>query len=146
MICYCLLQILSELSQKEEAVNGITRTVFQKYLFPQYPDLADRLFTHLHTSSKATTAHLGQSAFKQQAEKFLSIMNDQVVLEHYVKMFSENRDESEINPDGLRALLMVSYRLAMTSGGGLSCSQLLNTLHAVISACVSIIAQLCYEK
>lgn len=133
------LQILTELSQKEEAVNGITKTVFQKYLFPHHPEVADRLFAYLHTSSKATTAHLGQSAFKQQAEKFLAIMNDQTVLENYVKMFADNKDGNEITSNGLRELLMVSYRLAMTgNGGGGACMQLFNTVSAVVTACVSI--------
>ncbi|XP_014217821.1 uncharacterized protein LOC106646292, partial [Copidosoma floridanum] len=126
--------ILSEISQKEEAVNGITKTVFQKYLFPHYPELANRLFAHLHASSKATTAHLGQSAFKQQAEKFLAIMNDQTVLENYVKMFSDN-NENEVTPNGLRELLMLSYRLAMAGKGGCYCAQLLNTISAVVTAC-----------
>jgi hypothetical protein len=141
--CYILnddfsLQILTEISQKEETVNGITPSIFQKYLFPHHPELADRLFSHLHASSKVTTTYLGQSVFKQQAEKFLAIMNDQTVLENYVKMFSENKEESEITPDGLRELLMVSYRLAMSGNRGDSCAQILNTVSAVVSACVSI--------
>ncbi|XP_058806957.1 uncharacterized protein LOC131673178 [Phymastichus coffea] len=131
-----LAKILTEISQKEEAVNGITRTVFQKYLFPHHQFLADRLFTHLHTSSKATTMHLGQSAFKQQAEKFLAIMNDQTVLENYVKMFSKNKEESEITPDGLKELLIISYRLAMCIEDGHGfCPQLFNTVAAVVTSC-----------
>ncbi|XP_011501888.1 PREDICTED: uncharacterized protein LOC105365432 [Ceratosolen solmsi marchali] len=130
-----LAKILTEISQKEEAVNGITQFVFQKYLFPHHPELADRLFSHLHASSKVTTTYLGQSVFKHQAEKFLAIMNDQTVLENYVKMFSENKEESEITPDGLRKLLMVSYRLAMSGNRGVSCTQILNTVSAVVNAC-----------
>lgn len=132
------MQILTEISQKEEAVNGITKTIFKKYLFPHYPELADRLFMYLLNSSKATNTYLGQLAFKQQAEKFLAVLNDEKVMECYVKMFSVNKEESEITPGGLTELLMVSYRLALSGSGGGTCAQLLNTVGAVVTACVSI--------
>lgn len=133
------LQILSQIGQKEEGINGITQSVFRKYLFPHFPELADRLFRYLHTSSKATTTHLGQTAFKQQAEKFLAILNDEKILENYVKMFSENKEETEVTPNGLRELLMVSYRLTIFGSGGGFCTQLLNTVQSVVTSCVSII-------
>lgn len=67
-------------------------------------------------------------------------MNDQTVLENYVKMFADNKDGNEITPNGLRELLMVSYRLAMTGNtGGGACMQLFNTVSAVVTACVSIL-------
>ncbi|KAJ8677633.1 hypothetical protein QAD02_013420, partial [Eretmocerus hayati] len=119
----------------EEAVNGISRTVFQKYLFPHHDSIGNRLFSHFHASSKGTNAHLSQSAFKQQAEKFLAILNDGKVLENYVRMFSDNKDASEVTPDGLRELLMVSYRLAICGNGGSSCAQILDTISAVVNSC-----------
>lgn len=52
-------------------------------------------------------------------------------------MFSENKEESEITPNGLRELLMVSYRLALCGSGGGFCTQLLNTVQSVVTSCVS---------
>ena len=132
------LQILAEIAQKEEGINGVTHAVFKKYLFPYHPELGDRLFVYLITTSKATTKHMSQSIFKQQAEKFLSIMNDQTILENYVRMFADQRKENEISPDGLNQLLIVSYRLATSGERGKTCSQLLNTVCAVVTSCVRI--------
>uniref|UniRef100_A0ABD2W842 TLDc domain-containing protein n=1 Tax=Trichogramma kaykai TaxID=54128 RepID=A0ABD2W842_9HYME len=129
-------KILSDITLREEGVNGISLQVFQQYLFPSYPELADRLFNFLHTSHSPTKSkHLGLSAFKQQTEKFLSHMFDQLVLEMYVKMFAENPGENEITPDGFRELLLVSYRLAMSENRNSSCPQLLNIINAVVVSC-----------
>ena len=135
------MQILTDITQREEGVNGVTRSSFIKYLFPHYAELGGGLYELLLAGSKSTANYMEQSAFKQQAEKFLSIMNDQSILENYVKIFSPNKEENEVFPDGLRELLMVSYRLAMAGTGGSTCLQLLNTVQAVVTACVSIIAK-----
>ena len=117
----------------------MTPKVFRKYLFPNYPELADKLFIHLHDLAKVTTPHISQSAFKHKAEKFLGIMNDQVILDNYVKMFSGSKNGNEITQDGLTDLLLVSYRLARNSTSCSSCPQLLRSVNAVITACVSMI-------
>ncbi|XP_015607771.1 uncharacterized protein LOC107273773 [Cephus cinctus] len=135
-----LAKILVGLAQKEESVNGVTSSVFERYLFPRYSEFAERLFAYLHTSSKATTTHLGLAAFKQQAERFLGIMKDRTILENYIKMYSRSSSSSEcceVTPDSLRALLMTSYRLAMEnySGGSQTCLHIHRTIDAVLISC-----------
>lgn len=91
----------------------------------------------MHRQSKATTNHLGNSAFKQQTERFLSIMNDQIILESYVKMYA--RESTDVNPEGLRDLLIVTYQLALDSSNGAPqhCSQIHRTIESVTTSCVS---------
>lgn len=130
--------MLTDLAQKEESVHGVTRSVFKKYLFPHYPELADKLFNHFLVNAKTSQTYLSQSTFRHQAEKLLNIMNDSVILENYVKMFSEAKDESEITPTGLTDLLMTSYRLSINgNGGSASGLQILGTIDAVVTSCVS---------
>ena len=80
---------------------------------------------------------MGQSAFKQQAEKLLSIMNDQIILDTYVNMFSDLTSESEVSPDDLRELYMTCYKIAMESEPT-SCPYIYSAVEAVIVSCVSI--------
>lgn len=63
---------------------------FQKYVFPQYPDLGERIFRKMHKLAKAKTKHLGVTAFRQQCELYLSVLDDALIHEHYVKMFFAN--------------------------------------------------------
>ncbi|XP_046418332.1 uncharacterized protein LOC124300906 [Neodiprion virginianus] len=130
-----LAKILTERSQQEESVNGVTENVFKRYMFPQYPKLAEKLFLFLHRQSKATTSHLGTSAFRQQIERFLSIMNDQTILENYVKMYA--REGIDVVPDGLDDLLMVTYQLALdsSSGGPQRCPHIHRTIESVTKSC-----------
>ena len=87
--------------------------------------------------AKVTTPYLSCSVFKHQTEKFLGLMNDQTILENYVKMFSDTKDQVDITQSGLTDLLLVSYRLARNSSGSPSCPYLLRSINAVITACVS---------
>lgn len=66
---------------------------------------------------------MGELAFRQQCERFLGILNDTVILEGYIKMFSGSKSADSVTPDGLRNLLMTCYRLAMDhySGGPQTC-------------------------
>lgn len=125
---------MAERSHHEEDIHGISKDVFVKYLFPRYPDLGLRLFRHLHTSSKATTKHLGTSAIKQQIEKLLSIMNDRTILDIYVKMYAD--DGENITHDTLHDLLMISYQLATDSESN-SCAFVQRIIEAVVTSCVS---------
>ncbi|XP_048511960.1 uncharacterized protein LOC105686929 [Athalia rosae] len=129
------VEILGELSLQEESVNGVTENVFRRYIFPQYPSFADKLFAFLHRQSKATVGHLGISAFKQQTERFLSLMNDQTILESYVKMYA--KECADITPEGLKDLLMVTYQLALDSATGKQqhCTQIHRTIDAVTTSC-----------
>ncbi|XP_011310517.1 uncharacterized protein [Fopius arisanus] len=130
-----LSKILSERNHHDNDGHGVSEEIFVKYLFPHYSEFASRLYRYLHKSSKATTKHLGTSAFKQQIEKLLGIMNDRTVLDIYVKMYSNTMDESgEVTPQGLRDLLMISYRLAMDNEGS-TCPYVHKTIGAAVTSC-----------
>lgn len=91
----------------------------------------------MHYSSKAKTKHLGVTAFRQQTERFISILDDSVILENYVKMYGDLEKPEMIRPEHLKALLTTCYRLAMSyyCGANSSCLQSNHTLDSVISAC-----------
>ncbi|KAF7400486.1 hypothetical protein HZH66_005670 [Vespula vulgaris] len=129
-----LAKILSHLTYEEKHVHGITMSVFEKYLFPNYPTLAEKLFTYLHHSAEASTPHLTVSAFKQQSEKFLSVMSDQTILENYITIYSNIKD-GDICPDLLRSLLMTCYQLAMDSTGTTTCIYIHRVVNAVVISC-----------
>lgn len=131
------LQILSHLAHEEEHINGITKSVFQKYLFPTHPELSEKLFTYLHHNAHATTPYISTTAFKQQAEKFLSVMNDQAILENYIKMYSNIKDGGNVTPETLRALLMCCYQLAMENNSTSMCLHSEQIINAVVVSCVS---------
>lgn len=107
-------------------------------MFPQYPDLGKRLFNKMHKLAKAKTKHLGVSAFRQQCETYLSILDDALILEHYVRMFMVNgcatsTDQSTsqprappqqkqtdddlllINANGFIELLLICFRIGVTT-------------------------------
>ncbi|XP_017876040.1 uncharacterized protein LOC108622592 [Ceratina calcarata] len=130
-----LAKTLSHLSHEEEHVHGITKSVFQRYLFPNYPDLGDKLFDYLYCSANVNTSHLSANAFKQQAEKFLSVMNDHIVLENYVKLYSNVKGDGGMSPEGLKALLNMSYKIAVDSTGAPSCLYADLIMDAAVSSC-----------
>lgn len=55
-------------------------------------------------------------AFRQQCERFLGILDDIAIIECYVKMFCDSPIDRPdiITPNGLRGLLLVCFKLAMT--------------------------------
>ncbi|GLV36995.1 uncharacterized protein CBL_02173 [Carabus blaptoides fortunei] len=133
-----LAKILLKRSQVEDHVQGITAGAFSRYVFPRYPALADKLFHHLHRQSGAKTEHLGCTAFRQQCERFLGIMDDETVLNMYVKMYSEHDDGGDMmTTDSLRLLLLTAYRVAMDhySEGPQMCLHIQRTLTAVVDSC-----------
>uniref|UniRef100_A0A6M2DRT9 TLDc domain-containing protein n=1 Tax=Xenopsylla cheopis TaxID=163159 RepID=A0A6M2DRT9_XENCH len=132
-----LAQILIQKSHEEEGAKGVSRVTFVKYVFPRYPELGEHLYDYLHSNSKAQTEYLGELAFRQQCERFLGILNDTVILEGYIKMFSGSKSADSVTPDGLRNLLMTCYRLAMDhySGGPQTCLLIHRTLSAVVDSC-----------
>lgn len=131
------MQILAHLAHEEEHVNGITKSVFQKYLFPTHPELSEKLFTYLHHNAQATTTYISTTAFKQQAEKFLSVMNDQAILENYIKMYSNIKDGGNVTPETLKALLICCYQLAMENNSTSMCLRSEQIINAVVVSCVS---------
>ncbi|KPJ13418.1 hypothetical protein RR48_03919 [Papilio machaon] len=108
-----LAKLLVQRSQKEDGVNGVTESCFAKYLFPMYPDLARHFFKYLHKTGKCKNKHINLSTFKQQCERIMALLDDNAIIEAYVRMFSSDSDESVVTPDGLRSLLYISYKLSM---------------------------------
>lgn len=131
-----LAKILTKKNESEGSGNGITDVVFAKYVFPKNDDIGIRLFRHFHTLSHAKTEHLGTIAFKQQCERFLSILDDQKIIETYVRIFCSETEENA-SKDGVKGLLRSSFNIAMAHNSGDShyCPNIENTLEAVISTC-----------
>lgn len=140
-----LSKILVKRSQEEDHVHGITKDVFSRYVFPRYPALAEKIFSFLHKQSKAKTEYLGGTAFRQQCERFLELMDDETILNLYVQMYStiespshdESSDTNWMTTDSLRLLLFTAYRVAMDhySEGPQMCLHIQKTLTAVIDSC-----------
>ncbi|OAD60072.1 hypothetical protein WN48_06656 [Eufriesea mexicana] len=130
-----LAKILSHLTHEQERINGITISIFQRYLFPNYPELGEKLFNYLYHAANVSTSYLSVNSFKQQAEKFLSVMNDQTVLENYVKMYSNIKEDGSVSPEGLKALLNISYNIAMDNSGTSSCIYIGQIINAAVVSC-----------
>lgn len=64
-------------------------------------------------------------------------MIDQTVLENYVKMYSNMKEDGSVTPEGLKGLLRISYKIAVDSSGGPSCIYIEQIVDAVIVSCVS---------
>lgn len=131
-----LAKLLSKKNEQAGGANGISDQIFTKYVFPRHPDLGMRLFRHFHTSSHAKTEHLGVTAFRQQCERFLSILDDQVIIEMYVRIFC-NLCEENATKEGVKALIRLSFNIAMVhySGEAQACPSIEKTLDAVIATC-----------
>ncbi|XP_067015802.2 uncharacterized protein [Anabrus simplex] len=129
-----LAKILVQKSLEEDSLQGISCRVFTKYVFPRYPDLAERLYKFFLSSAENTRhSYLTQNVFKQQAERFLGVISDEAQIEAYVKMYSER---NEVKEENFRQLLLAAYRLAMDHypDGPTTCTQLHRTLAAVIDS------------
>lgn len=130
-------KILAKKCEEEHGINGITGEIFARYVFPRFPDLGIKLFKYLRHNSRAKTEHLGLTAFRQQCEKFLGILDDTVILESYVKMFGDLNETELIKPENLKALLKTCYNLAMAhyQDGPQTCLLLDRTLNSVVQSC-----------
>lgn len=87
----------------------------------------------MHKLAKAKTKYLGVTAFRQQCEIYLSILDDALILEHYVKMYMANgssgikenlaaqpttlndEDLLLINTNGLTDLLLICFRIGVSN-------------------------------
>lgn len=87
---------------------------------------------------------MSATAFRQQCEIYLSIYDEALIFEHYVKMFcgsvSITSDETEddhsiIKQSGLTSLLTVCYRIAMSNYGNNSTAIDNNQLPITIYNC-----------
>lgn len=56
---------------------------------------------------------MGVTAFRQQCEKFLGILDDSVILENYVRMFGNLSETDLIKPENFKDLMRTCYNLAM---------------------------------
>jgi hypothetical protein len=135
-----LAKILRDKAFEEEGANGITQSVFTKYLFSRYPVLAEKLFQHFHEGTKSKNSYIDTQDFKLQCEKYLTILDDEIVRDTFVKMFSSHSDNSNgdtITPEGLRSLLMCAYHVSMDhySEGPQMCLSISKTLKAVVDSC-----------
>lgn len=107
------------------------------YVFPRFPDLGQKLFQFFYTSSKASTQYLGVGAFRQQCERFLSIINDNIIIETLLKIFSTNDSMDFISPEGFRQMLKLCFEITtshLTEHNNL-CFTLERTLDAVVDSC-----------
>ncbi|XP_076256212.1 uncharacterized protein LOC143193743 isoform X2 [Rhynchophorus ferrugineus] len=135
-----LAMILTDKSQTEEHINGVTKNVFYKYLFPRYPLLADKLYSYFLTNSKVKTDFLPIDVFRSQCDKYLSILDDDVIRNTFVQMwstFDEDKSVYIITPDSFNSLLMCAYHVSMDhySGGPQMCLSISKTLKAVVDGC-----------
>lgn len=130
-------KILAKKCEDAHGINGITEDIFARYVFPKFPDLGAKLFKYLRHNSRAKTEHLGLTAFRQQCEKFLGILDDSVILENYVKMFGDLNETELIKPENLKDLLRTCYNLAMAhyQDGPQTCRLLDRTLNSVVQSC-----------
>ncbi|XP_056633746.1 uncharacterized protein LOC130898896 isoform X4 [Diorhabda carinulata] len=135
-----LSKILAEKSQKLEGVNGISKNVFTRFLFPRYQVLGEKLYDYFLKCSKSKNSYIGQNAFKQQCEIYLAIMDDEKIRDILVKMWATSGDETGvemISPDDMTSLLMCTYHISMDhySEGPQMCLSCNKTLKAVVDSC-----------
>lgn len=131
-----LAKILAKKNEQENSGSGISDYIFTKYVFPRQPDLGMRVFRLFHTLSHAKTKHLGILAFRQQCERFLSILDDSKIIELYVRIFCYP-SEDNATKDGVKLMLKHSFNIAMSyySGDAQFCPLIELTLDSVISTC-----------
>ncbi|XP_060806770.1 uncharacterized protein LOC106140278 isoform X2 [Amyelois transitella] len=131
-----LAKLLVQRSQKEDGVNGVTEKSFT-YLFPMYPELAKQFYKYIHRTGKCKNQHIPLATFRVQCERILAILDDSVILETYVRMFSSDSDENTVTPEDLNSLLYTSYKLSMDHypEGPQTCLMIHKTLGAVVSGC-----------
>lgn len=130
-------KLLVQRSQKEEGVNGVTENCFSKYLFPMYPELARQFYKYVHKMGKCKNRHIPLATFRQQCERILAMLDDALIIDTYVRMFSADTDENMVTPDGFRSLLYTSYKLSMDHypEGPQTCLMINVTLSAVVNGC-----------
>ncbi|XP_034827469.2 uncharacterized protein [Maniola hyperantus] len=130
-------KLLAQRSQKEDGINGVTEKCFTKYLFPMYPELARQFYNYIHKSGKCKNKHIPVSTFRQQCERILAMLDDNIIIDTYVRMFSSDPEEGLITPDDLRSLLFISYKLSMDHypEGPQTCPMINKTLTAVVKGC-----------
>ena len=69
-------------------------------------------------------------------------MNDEAVLETYVKIYSNLTEEGDVKTNNLKSLLMVCYTLAMGNDNMVTLLSAERIINAVLISCVRTILQL----
>ncbi|XP_041971571.1 uncharacterized protein LOC121727672 isoform X2 [Aricia agestis] len=132
-----ICKLLVQRSQKEDGINGVTEKSFTKYLFPMYPDLARHFYNYIHAAGKCKNKHVPLATFRQQCERVLAMLDDGIIIDTYVRMFSSGTEEAAVTPEDLRTLLHISYKLSMDHypEGPQTCLMINKTLSAVLRGC-----------
>lgn len=65
-------------------------------------------------------------------------MNDESVLENYVRMYSNLKGDGDVNTKNLQSLLMISYVLAMGNANMVTLLSAERIINAVLVSCVSV--------
>ncbi|KAJ0173378.1 hypothetical protein K1T71_011554 [Dendrolimus kikuchii] len=130
-------KLLVQRSQKEDGINGVTEKSFTNYLFPMYPELARQFYKYIHRVGKCKNKYIPLSTFRLHCEKILTMLDDTVIIDTFVRMFGADTDENMVTPDGFRSLLYVSYKLSMDHypEGPQTCLMIHKTLSAVVNGC-----------
>ncbi|XP_034237188.1 uncharacterized protein LOC117642768 isoform X2 [Thrips palmi] len=128
--------LVHKTSDEGSGQNVISADVFSKYLFPQYPELGLKMYNYMAKCGGVSKSsnHISASTFRQQADKLLSVLPDERIVELYVKAFSDGSEE--VTQEQVFDLLMLTYRLAMENypGGPQTCLQIHHTLQAVVDS------------
>ncbi|XP_066153756.1 uncharacterized protein [Euwallacea fornicatus] len=135
-----LAKILTDKSMAEENVPGVTKNVFYRYLFPKYPLLAEKLFKHFLENCESKFNFIPTEEFQQLCEKYLVILDDHLIVEIWVGMwslFDSIKNTNIITPESYQSLLMCAYHVSMDhySGGPQMCLSISKTLKAVVDGC-----------
>ncbi|KAK7598222.1 hypothetical protein V9T40_006457 [Parthenolecanium corni] len=130
-------KLLAQKSLQEDSINGVGGAVFIRYLFQHYPEIGSRLFSYFSSSSSENPAlsHVISVAnFKKQTEKLLSIMSDDQLVQMYVTVYADGKDE--ITQDQFHELVYAVYKLAMDHypEGPQSCRYIFPTLRALVDS------------
>lgn len=78
---------------------------------------------------------MGTIAFRQQCERYLSIIDDSKILECYVKMFAEPNRPDMIDKEGVMRLLLTCYTIAMQhSESAVLCPLVRNKIYLILQS------------
>ncbi|KAG8239666.1 hypothetical protein J437_LFUL013889, partial [Ladona fulva] len=130
-----LAKALSAKCAEEEHRNGISCSIFTKYVFPNYPRLAEILYFHfLHGTPEGSKKCLSVTVFEHEAQKLLTVMSDERQIELYLKMFAGG---NEVHREAFHEILSTAFQLAMDhypEGGPQQCPLSERTLAAVLNS------------
>lgn len=128
-----LSKILQQKTKSECGLDGIGSEIFVTYVFPEYPDLGYHIFWKMQKDTFTKRSYLDVKPFREQCEFYLSVLDDLIIYDHYVKMFTIDREivnawsnkeqttpielsaEDFINKNGLSDLMLICFRIGIVS-------------------------------